>query len=356
MMKPFRYEPKPARVLFGSGRIAELAGAVKDLGCSRVLVLSTAGQARLADLALSHLGLLGVGKFSGAAMHTPVAVSNIAVAQAKELRADCIVAIGGGSTIGLGKAIALRTDLPQIAVPTTYAGSEMTDILGETKDGSKVTQRTLKVLPETVIYDVDLTLDLPVQVSLTSGMNAIAHGVEALYAADGNPAISLMAGEGIRLLGASLPVIKADPHNAEARQKALFGAWYCGLCLGSAAMALHHKICHVLGGMFNLPHAETHSVMLPHSVQYNAVAAPEAMRMVAHALGAADAVAGLWTLKRSLLGDMSLASLGMKEDGIEPAARAASANQYPNPRPVEYAAIRRLIANAYHGSPPGSGL
>lgn len=355
-MKPFRYEPNPARVLFGSGRIAELAGAMKELGCSRALALSTAGQARLADLALSHLDSLGAGKFSGAVMHTPVAVSDIAVAQARDLRADCIIAIGGGSTIGLGKAIALRTCLPQIAIPTTYAGSEMTDILGETKDGSKVTQRTLKVLPETVIYDVDLTLDLPVQVSVTSGMNAIAHGVEALYAVDGNPAISLMAGEGIRLLGTSLPVIKSDPRNAEAREQALLGAWYCGLCLGSAAMALHHKICHVLGGMFNLPHAETHGVMLPHTAQYNAMAAPEAMQMVARALGAADAVSGLWTLKRNLLGGMSLASIGMKEDGIDAAAKAATANQYPNPRPVEFAAIRQMIANAYHGAEPGFGM
>ncbi len=351
-MTPFRYEPKPALVLFGPGRIAELVGAVKELGCSRALVLSTPGQTRLADLALLHLGQLGVGKFSGAVMHTPVTVSDTAVAHAKDLHADCIVAIGGGSTIGLGKAIALRTDLPQIAIPTTYAGSEMTDILGETKDGAKVTQRTLKVLPETVIYDVDLTLDLPVQVSSTSGMNAIAHGVEALYAVDGNPAISLMACEGIRLLAASLPNIKSNPRDAVARERALLGAWYCGLCLGSASMALHHKICHVLGGMFNLPHAETHSVMLPHSVQYNAGAAPDAMQIVAQAIGAKDAVSGLWTLKRSLLGDMSLASLGMKEDGIKPAAEAATANQYPNPRLVEYAAIQQMIANAFHGSPP----
>jgi len=355
-MKPFRYQPKPAHVLFGAGRIAEVAGAVKELGCSRAIVLSTAGQARLAHLALSHLGGLGVSRFSGAMMHTPVEVSEAAVEVARVNRADCIVAIGGGSTIGLGKAMALRTDLPQIAIPTTYAGSEMTDILGETKDGSKVTQRTLKVLPETVIYDVDLTLDLPAQVSVTSGMNAIAHGVEALYAADGNPIVSLMAGEGIRLLGESLPIIKSDPRNQEAREQALLGAWYGGLCLGSAAMALHHKICHVLGGMFNLPHAETHGVMLPHSAHYNAGAAPDAMGIVAQALGAKDGVSGLWSLKRALLGDMSLASIGMKEEGIEPAAKAATANQYPNPRPIEYAPIRQMIANAYHGPAPGSGM
>ena len=176
--------------------------------------------------------------------------------------------------------------------------------------------------------------------------------IQALYAFDGNPAISLMAGEGIRWLASSLPIIKADPRNAEAREQALLGAWYCGLCLGSASMALHHKICHVLGGMFNLPHAETHSVMLPHSVKYNSAAAPQAMETIARALGAVDAVAGLSNLKRTLLDEMSLASIGMKEDGIDRAARASTANQYPNPRPVEVAAIRQMIANAYHGAPP----
>ena len=350
MIQPFRYEPKPARVLFGAGRLADVADAVRELGCGRAFVLSTKGQADLARQAAGHLGALAAGQFNGAVMHTPVAVTEAALLQLKAAGADCVVAIGGGSTIGLGKALALRTDLPQVAIPTTYAGSEMTDILGETRDGAKTTQRSLKVLPETVIYDVELTLGLPVQVSATSGMNAIAHAVEALYAADTNPVIALMAEEGIKRLALSLPVLMGERANREARAGAMLGGWLCGICLGSAAMALHHKICHVLGGMFNLPHAETHTVMLPHTAAYNAAAAPAAMAIVARALGAADAVAGLAALKRKLAGTMSLASLGMPEAGIESAARAATANPDANPRAIAYEPIRRMIADAFHGT------
>jgi len=212
--------------------------------------------------------------------------------------------------------------------------------------------RTLKVLPKTVIYDVELTLGLPVSVSSTSGMNAIAHAVEALYAPDGNPVVSLMAEEGIRRLAKALPAIKASPRDVEARTSAQLGAWLCGICLGSAAMALHHKICHVLGGTFNLPHAETHTVMLPHTANYNAGSAPEAMGIVARALTAESAVHGLHRLKEELVGRLSLADLGMPLGGIDKAAEAASANPYPNPRPIELNAIRGMIAAAYRGAAP----
>ena len=175
-------------------------------------------------------------------------------------RVDGLVAVGGGSTIGLAKAIALRTGLPQVAIPTTYAGSEMTDILGETEGGAKTTRRSEAVRPEAVIYDVELTRSLPPGLSATSGLNAIAHAAEALYARDGNPVIALMAEEGVRALAAALPAIVADPGDMAARGDALYGAWLCGLCLGAASMALHHKLAHVLGGSFDLPHAETHAV------------------------------------------------------------------------------------------------
>ena len=187
------------------------------------------------------------------------------------------MALGGGSTIGLAKAIALRTDLPQIAIPTTYAGSEMTPILGETKDGRKTTQKSPKVLPEVVIYDVDLTMTLPQGLSGTSGINAIAHAVEALYAEDSNPIISVLAEQSIAALGRSLPKIAADPGDREARSDAQYGAFLAGACLGSVGMALHHKLCHTLGGMFDLPHSETHTIVLPHALAYNAPAVPKAV-------------------------------------------------------------------------------
>jgi maleylacetate reductase len=343
----FRFRPKPMRVVFGRGTVAELGAAVRELGAARVLVLSTPGQAPLAALAARYLGSLAAEQFTGATMHTPVAVTEAALARLTTARADCLVAIGGGSTIGLAKALALRTDLSQVAVPTTYAGSEMTDILGETKDGAKTTIRDMKVLPETVIYDVELTRGLPPRVSATSGLNAVAHAVEALYAADGNPALAALASDGITRLARSLPLVLLDPGDLQARSDALSGAWLCGICLGNAAMALHHKICHVLGGSFSLPHAETHAVMLPHTVAYNAPAAPDAMARIADALGADDAVEGLMALKHGLIGDMSLASLGMPRDGLEAAARTAVANPYANPRAIAYEPILAMLRAAY---------
>jgi alcohol dehydrogenase class IV len=270
----------------------------------------------------------------------------------RERHADAVVAVGGGSTTGLGKAIALRTDLPQIVLPTTYAGSEMTPILGETKDGVKTTQRTPKVLPEVVIYDVDLTLTLPVGLTATSGMNAIAHAVEALYAKDGNPIVSLMAEEGIAALARALPRIVTEPGDQEARSDALYGAWLCGVCLGAVGMALHHKLCHTLGGTFDLPHAETHTIVLPHATAYNAPAAPEAMARIARALGAEDAAGGLYDLAVRIGAPRSLAAIGMPESGLDRAADLAVTNPYWNPRPIERPGIRQLLQDAYEGRLP----
>ena len=229
-------------------------------------------------------------------MHTPVEVTEDALAFVQKSGVDCLVALGGGSTIGLAKAIALRTDLPQIAIPTTYAGSEMTPILGETKDGLKTTQKSMKVLPETVIYDVGLTMTLPAGLSGTSGINAIAHSVEALYAEDANPIISVLAEQSIAALGRALPKIAADPQHRDARSDAQYGAFLAGACLGSVGMALHHKLCHTLGGTFDLPHSETHTIVLPHALAYNAPAVPKAVDAVSRALGVKDAPRGIYEL------------------------------------------------------------
>src|SRR5690606_33529878 len=210
-----------------------------------------------------------VGIFAKAAMHVPIEVAREAREEARRLHADCYVAIGGGSTIGLGKAIALETSLPVVAIPTTYAGSEMTTILGITEAGQKKTLLDRRVLPRVVIYDPKLTLGLPARIGGPSGMNAIAHAVEALYAENANPVVSLMAEEGIRALARSLPVVVKTPSDIEARSGALYGAWLCGVALGAVGMALHHKLCHVLGGSFNLPHAETHTIVLAHAAAYN---------------------------------------------------------------------------------------
>jgi maleylacetate reductase len=349
---PFVYTALPARVIFGAGKLAVLADEIRQLGARRAVLLSTPGQGGAVRAIADTLGDLAAGVLPIAVMHTPVDITERALAAVCELRADCTVAIGGGSTIGLGKAIALRTGLPQIAVPTTYAGSEMTPIIGETKAGVKTTERTLAVLPETVIYDTDLTLSLPPALSATSGMNAIAHAVEALYARDRNPVIALMAVEAIGALARALPAIVAAPGDRAARADAQYGAWLCGICLGSAGMALHHKLCHTLGGSFGLPHAETHTIILPHAVAYNAVAAPETMSRIAKALGVTEAARGLYDLAGKLGAKRALAEIGMPKDGIEKAAQLAVSQPYWNPRPIDHDGIRGLIARAWAGEPP----
>jgi alcohol dehydrogenase class IV len=320
-----------------------------------VLVLSTPAQESQAAHVQTQLGELGVGLFAEATMHTPIDVSLRAVAMAGELRADCLLALGGGSTIGLGKAIALRTDLPQIVIPTTYAGSEMTPILGQTEAGRKSTLRTLAVLPEVVLYDVDLTMSLPPALSATSGLNAMAHAVEGLWARDGNPILSLMAEEGIRALAGALPQVVAHPDDVQVRSEAQYGAWLCAMVLGSAGMALHHKLCHTLGGAFDLPHAETHAVILPYATAYNAVAAPAAVVRLCRALGVSgDAAGGLFDLARQLHAPASLRVLGLPEDALMHAADLAVESMYWNPRPVERDAVLELLTQAWHGNRPTS--
>jgi alcohol dehydrogenase class IV len=361
-MPPFTYTSLPARVVFGAGSLDHLSREISLLGATRALVLSTPDQtAQAADIA-ARLGSKCVGIFDKAVMHVPIEIAREARSLAATLGADCAVTIGGGSTTGLGKAIALESSLPIIAIPTTYAGSEVTPIWGITEGGMKKTGRDARVLPKVVIYDPSLTLSLPPGLSATSGMNAIAHAVEALYAQDANPIMSLVAEEGIRALAQGLPeVVKGaggssyapnNPALLEARSNCLYGAWLCGTTLGSVGMALHHKLCHTLGGTWNLPHAETHTIVLPHAAAYNAPAAGEAMQRVARALGAANAAQGLFDLARSLGAPLALKDIGMKESELDRAADVAAQSPYWNPRPVDRAGIRALLENAYHGRRP----
>jgi alcohol dehydrogenase class IV len=352
MTAPFTYAPRPGRVLFGPGRAAEIGAELARLGSSRALVLSTPGQRSLAERVAAPLGAAQGAHFAGAAMHTPVEVTEQALAVLRAAGCDGLVAIGGGSAIGLGKALALRTGLPQLAVPTTYAGSEVTPILGQTEGGRKTTLRSADVLPEVVIYDPELTLSLPPGISATSGLNALAHAVEALYARDANPVVSLMAEEGLRALAAALPAVVADPANHAARAEALYGAWLCGTCLGTVGMALHHKICHALGGAFGLPHAETHAVMIAHVAAYNADAAPDALRRAARALGGAEASRAIWDLAGRLAAPRALRDLGMREDGIARAVALVLEGTYWNPRTPDAASLEAMLRRAWAGAPP----
>jgi len=354
-MQDFVFQGITSRVVFGWNALDQLAQEMQRLSIARALVLTTPEQQGLGQDVAAQLGANAVGVYPHAVMHVPLEIANAARAEAAHLNADGYIAIGGGSTIGLGKAIALESGLPIIAVPTTYAGSEMTPIYGLTEGNLKRTGRDAKVLPRTVIYDPALTLGLPPALSAASGINAMAHAVEALYAVDTNPIINLMAEESIRTLACALPVIMQEPGQRNARADALYGAWLAGICLGAVSMAIHHKLCHTLGGTFNLPHAQTHAVMLPHTTHYNHRAVPEALKKVARALGGerADEAGGLlFALNHSLGLPASLQALGMPHDGIEQAAQLAISNPYSNPQPVEHAAVLALLQRAYAGAPP----
>lgn len=351
-MKSFVYVAQPSRVVFGQGALARLPEEIAALGAQKALVLSTPEQRASAEQVAQLLGARAVGIFDRAVMHVPIETAREAREVARELGADCAVAIGGGSTVGLGKAIALDSGLPILAIPTTYAGSEMTPIYGITEAGLKKTGRDLRVLPRTVIYDPELSLGLPVAMSVTSGINALAHAAEALYAVDANPVMSLMAQEGIAALGRAIPRITQRADDMQARSDALYGAWLCGTVLGHVGMALHHKLCHTLGGTFNLPHAETHTIVLPHALAYNAGAAPEAMQQIARALQAPSAPQAVYDLALHNGAPVALRDLGVREPDLDKACELALQNQYPNPRPLERQALRQLLQNAYAGVRP----
>lgn len=347
----FSYAGSPARIVFGEGKSRDAADWLRKAGKSRTLVLSTPHQKADAETLAETLDGLAVGVFAGAAMHTPVEVTEQAMEVVAETRADSVVALGGGSTTGLGKAIAYRTDLLQLVIPTTYAGSEVTDILGQTEGGKKTTARDAKILPEIVIYDPVLTMGLPVAMSVTSGLNAMAHAIEGLYAEDRNPISSLMAIEGLKAFAKSLPQVVSEPGNREARSNALYGAWLCGTVLGAVGMSLHHKICHVLGGSFDMPHAETHAVMLPHTASFNADAAGEQLAPATEIFGGSVG-GGLWDFAKSLGAPLTLQELGLAETDLDRAAEIAVSNPYHNPRPIDAKSIRALLQAAWQGRRP----
>lgn len=352
MMKNFVYAANASRIVFGPDSIDQLPAELDRLGAKRALVMCTPNQREQAQAIADRLPGRVAMIFDEAVMHVPIEVARKARALAVELRADCALAIGGGSTVGLGKAIALEAGLPIIAVPTTYAGSEVTPIYGITEDGLKKTGRDARVLPRVVVYDPKLTLSLPLPLTVTSAINAMAHAAEGLYAHDGNPVIALMAEEGIRACAASLRPLQDNPRDLPARSLALYGAWLCGTVLGAVSMGLHHKLCHTLGGTFDLPHAEVHTVVLPHALRYNAQAASDAMGRIAKALMVVDAATGIFELARTHGAPVSLQAIGMPASGLDQAADLAVSNQYPNPRPLERKALRGLLGRAFDGTAP----
>ncbi len=266
-----------------------------------------------------------------------------------------VVAIGGGSAIGLGKNVALALPIKHLAIPTTYSGSEMTPIHGVTGDGLKRTGRDPRAKPHTVVYDPDLTKSLPMGVTAGSVMNAMAHCVEALYAEHRNPVTSMMAMEGLRALQSGLARVVSDESSRDGRTSLMFGAFLAGSALGAVGMAIHHKICHVLGGTFGLSHGDANAVILPHVVAANAAAEREVVAAIGGALGMADPAEGLFDVAASAGAPSSLAQLGMEENDLDRAVAIVLENPGFNPRPVDRVWIRQLLDDAFLGKKPVAG-
>ncbi|MER6271233.1 maleylacetate reductase [Streptomyces sp900105755] len=351
----FDHETLPQRVRFASrAAAAGLRTEVELLGGLRPMVIADPAARAVAREISAGLPVAHWHDRDGdVVMHVPVAVAERARAAAAEHDVDVVVAVGGGSTTGLAKAVALTSGIPVVAVPTTYAGSEATAVWGLTEDARKTTGTDPRVLPRAVVYDAALTLTLPVGMSVASGLNALAHCVDSMWAPRTDPIDQALAAEGVRALRTGLPLIVKEPEGLDGRERALYGAYLSATAFASAGSGLHHKICHVLGGMFDLPHAQTHAVVLPHVLAFNAPHAPEAERRLAAAFDAPTATAGLALVYDELDPPRALRDLGMPEDGITPAAEAIVAAAPPdNPRAVTLGPVRRLVRAAWEGARP----
>jgi maleylacetate reductase len=349
LVPSFAYDALPGRVLFGVGTVGHLGEEVDRLGGRRVLAI--AGK-RAVDGLVERLGDRWAASFTDVQQHVPVEVAARAVAAAADAGADCLVAMGGGSATGMAKAVALEHPAPILAVPTTYAGSEVTPIYGLTGPEGKRTGRDLRVLPRTVVYDPALTTGLPAEVTGPSGLNALAHCVEATYAPGANPVTSLLAEEGARLLQRGLPRAVADPADLSARSDALLGAFMAGASMAAAGVGIHHQLCHLLGGAYRLPHAGLHAVVLPHVVHFVAPAARPQMARLAGALGVDDVAGGVWDLGRRLGAPASLAELGLAEAELDRAAEQAVARVVQTPRRAGVTELRALLGAAWRGGRP----
>jgi len=341
-------------VVYAPGVRREVGTYVDALGAERVLVLSTPQQSDLGLECVEALGARAVGLFAKAAMHTPVEVTQEALAHLHSVTADCVVSVGGGSTIGLGKALALRHPLHHIAVPTTYAGSECTPILGQTEGGQKTTFSDPKLRPDTVLYDPELVATLPGPMTVTSALNAMAHAVEALYARDRTAQSDVMAMEGLTAFQSALPQVVRTPNDLQARVQTQRGTWACGTVLGQVGMALHHKLCHTLGGSFGLPHAQTHAIILPHATAFNATAAATALAPVARLFGGTEPGPALWDFAARLGAPRALRDLGLQQSDLEHTVTLATQNPYWNPRPVTADGVWALLDRAWRGAPPAA--
>ncbi|NMF31792.1 maleylacetate reductase [Corynebacterium ammoniagenes] len=342
------------RVKFGAGQAAQnLAEEVERLDARRIMMISSKSGVKNAEQIAAHIDVHTW--HTDVVMHVPKETADKARQVAADNKIDLLVSVGGGSATGLAKAIALTSAIPLVAIPTTYSGSEATNVWGLTEGKRKSTGVDDKVLPKTVIYDSELMLSLPVEMSVASGLNALAHCVDSLWAPQSDPINAALAGEGIRALNTGLPKIAEDPRDITGRDEALYGAYLSAVAFASAGSGLHHKICHVLGGTFDLPHAQTHATVLPYVLAFNAPKAPDAEARMAAAFGAENALEGLQNLRKQVDAPQKLSDYGFASEGI-PEAVEVILEKVPanNPRDVTAANMTALLTAALHGDNPAA--
>ena len=350
----FTVNPLKSRIVFGAGTAAQLPEEVIALGATRAMIVCTQGAADRVGPLVESLGDAFAGIFDGVQTHVPLAAVEAAVDKFKSLDADCLVTFGGGSCVDTGKTLAVETGRPAIAIPTTYSGAEMTPNYGVVIDGQKKRHQDERAQARTVIYDPALTTNLPPHMTATSGMNGLAHCVEALYPPQPNPVAALLAEEAARALAGGLPASIAKPDDLDARSQALYGAYLGGTVVTLVGIALHHRTCHVLGGTYGLAHGDANSVILPQVTAFNAAAAPRAMAALARALGTDDPAATIFDLAQSIGAPTDLKSLGMQEGDLDAAARHAIDFTAYNPQPLEFGPVREMLQNAYEGIRPSA--
>jgi maleylacetate reductase len=347
----FTHEGVPTRIVFGLGARHGLADELDRLGLSQVMLIASGSSRAEADALVGVLDHRLTWRVDGVRQHVPAERAQEVTDDAVRAGADGVVTLGGGSATGLGKAVAL-SGLPLVAVPTTYAGSEMTPVWGITAGRHKETGRDPLVVPKTVIYDPELTFGLPPLITAASGMNALAHCLEALWAPGASPLSAPLALDGARALCEALPAAVAEPWDPRSRSRALVGACQAGMALASAGTGLHHRLCHVLGGRYDLPHAQTHAALLPHVVAFNEpLLGPLAARM-AVAVGSGRAAAGVHDLAVRMGLEMALSELGMPQSGIDDVAAEVAADPPSNPRAVDEAGLRSILRAAWEGDGP----
>ena len=352
MTLAFTWQASASRVTFREGGLDDVPAEVDRIGASRTLLVGGGAPVAAAFVRLrERLGERVVVVIEDAAQHVPAASASLAAERARDSEVDLVVTLGGGSATGLGKAVAVACNVPLVAVPTTYAGSEMTPVWGRTEDGRKVTARNDRALPVTVVYDPALYRGMPAGLAGASGMNALAHCLEALWLPTTSPMTAALAELGVRRLTSGLPRVIADTDDIHALEETIVGACLAGLSFAQAGSGIHHRTCHVLGGGWNLPHAETHAVVLPHSTALVASRSREVRRRLSDILRASDPALRVFSLLEQLDLPRSLADIGLPESAVaEAAARVHAAS--PDDPLADEAAVTAMLAAAHAGRKP----